>query len=127
LKVSGGVTVTTNGICNSDTNTTNLHPNDTNISTTTPDLEPPVIQILGNNPAAISVGSTYSDNGAIVTDNVDSNLGYQIYFNGNLVNEIQLDTSTTTPQGGGHSIEYRAQDQAGNIGNATRIVNVTDN
>ncbi|MEK7503348.1 MAG: immunoglobulin-like domain-containing protein, partial [Patescibacteria group bacterium] len=86
------------------------------------DIIPPTIEILGNNPAEILVGFIYSDNGAIVTDNIDSNLGYQTYLNGVLVTEIQLDTSTTTI----HSIEYKATDSAGNMGSAMRVVNVIE-
>jgi hypothetical protein len=37
---------------------------------------PPSINIQGSNPASINVGDTYTDLGAIVTDNQGHDLGY---------------------------------------------------
>jgi len=101
---------------------------DTQISTTTPttsDLESPIISINGNNPAEIDVGSTYSDAGVVVTDNVNDNLGYSISVDGiDLLpgQQVQIDTTMV----GEHTIIYTAIDQAGNTATATRIVNVID-
>jgi hypothetical protein len=60
----------------------------TNSASSTPDTEPPVITINGDNPAHIHVGDTYSDLGATVTDNVDHNLGIKTYLNGTPVSDI---------------------------------------
>jgi hypothetical protein len=87
----------------------------------TSDTEPPIIEIQGNNPAYIDVGSQYTDLGVLVTDNVDQNLGYKIGLNGGpeiYPNELQLDTSTSTE----YELIYRAVDQAGNLGTAIRRV-----
>ena len=49
---------------------------------------PPSIDIQGSNPATIHVGDTYTDLGAIVTDNQGHDLGYKTllkihyYFSG---------------------------------------------
>ncbi|MBI1956936.1 MAG: DUF5011 domain-containing protein, partial [Candidatus Niyogibacteria bacterium] len=89
------------------------------------DAEPPVITLLGNNPAEIEIGSIYGDLGATVTDNVDDNLGYKVRVDGGpeiYPNEIQIDTSAA----GEHTIIYKAIDNAGNIGTAERIVRVID-
>ena len=79
-------------------------------STTPPDTVFPVITILGDNPASVELGSTYSDAGAttnegtisVVSNNVDTNLV------------------------GSYSVVYSATDTAGNTTTETRIVNVVD-
>lgn len=86
------------------------------------DTEPPVITILGNNPAKITRNSEYSDLGAYVYDNKSDNLGYKTFIDGIEVFVVQIDTSTTTT----YTITYRAVDQVGNIGEASRIVEVYD-
>ena len=89
------------------------------------DTEAPVITLLGNNPAEISIGSTYGDLGATVADNVDDNLGYKVSVDGGperYPNEILIDTSVA----GEHTIIYKATDNTGNIGTAERIVRVVD-
>ncbi len=68
------------------------------------------------------MGSIYNDLGVIVTDNIDTNLGYHMLVNGVEVLEIQIDTSTP----GEHTVEYRAADSAGNSASATRTVIVQD-
>lgn len=107
-----GVLTTIPGECNSNSQ----------LPVSKTDTEAPILEILGNNPADILIGSSYSDNGANVTDNIDSNLGYQTFLDGVLVSEIQLDTSTTTT----YNIEYKSTDSAGNTGSAIRIVNIVE-
>jgi len=80
------------------------------------DTVPPSIQILGNNPAKITLGSSYIDLGAVVTDNVNTNLGIKTE------GENLVDTDTV----GDYTITYTAIDQAGNTTVATRIVTVYD-
>ena len=85
----------------------------------------PVISIIGNNPASITVGSSYVDLGATVTDTdsngvVNNNLGLHFNLDGIDVNQISLDTSTTSI----HTIIYSAVDSSGNWGFATRTVEV---
>ena len=109
----------------------------TNVSTTTPDstassspssneaseansaiptdTEPPVITVVGNNPATVEKGSSYADLGATVADNVNDNLGVT-------VSGDTVDTETV----GEYTIIYTATDQAGNVGTATRTVNVVE-
>lgn len=84
--------------------------------------EYPIITINGNNPANINVGDTYNDLGATVTDNKDNNLGIKIFVNNVEVNQIQLDTSTSTT----YTITYSATDQDGNTTTAKRIVIVSE-
>ena len=85
------------------------------------DSEPPVITMLGNNPATIDVGTSYVDPGATVDDNIDQNLGLKYLVDGVSVNEISLDTSKPIE----YSIEYTAEDQAGNQSTLTRKVIVS--
>jgi hypothetical protein len=49
--------------------------------------------IQGRNPAAISVGDTYTDLGAIVFDNQGHDLGYKTFLDGILSGNILIDTS----------------------------------
>ena len=90
----------------------------TTTSTSATDATPPVITINGNNPAHVDVGTTYADLGARVEDNVAQNLGIHTFMNGVEVVSVNLDTSTDAT----HEIMYRATDQAGNVGEATRTV-----
>ncbi len=75
---------------------------------------PPVITLNGNNPARLSVGSVYSDMGAIVTDNKDENLGYSVstWKDGGLLYEGNAVVDTSTE--GLFEIHYRAKDSDGN-------------
>ncbi|HYF13249.1 MAG TPA: immunoglobulin-like domain-containing protein, partial [Candidatus Paceibacterota bacterium] len=73
----------------------------------------------------VEVGSTYTDLGAVVADNVDNNLGYTVSLNGGAeitIDQLVIDTSVA----GTHTIEFKATDQAGNTGTATRQVIVKD-
>jgi len=82
----------------------------------------PIIQILGNNPAWVPLKSTYSDLGAIVTDDKDINIGIHVFFGGKEVANVSIDTSTTSE----HKILYRATDTDENVGEAVRTVVVYD-
>lgn len=86
------------------------------------DTEPPVITVLGNNPARITFNSEYSDLGAYVYDNKSDNLGYKTFVDGVEMTTVSIDTGTTTT----YTIIYRATDQVGNIGEASRLVEVYD-
>ncbi len=91
------------------------------------DTEPPTITILGNNPATVQVGDAYSDLGASVSDpstgsaQANENLGIKVSVNGGEEVELGLIVIDTSLPGE-HTIEYRATDQAGNVGTATRTV-----
>lgn len=82
---------------------------------TSGDSTPPVITIVGNNPAELMVGETYNDLGATVTDNVNTNLGIE-------TTGAQIDTAVA----GEYTVEYSATDQAGNTARALRTVIVSD-
>jgi len=77
------------------------------------DTTPPTVTILGDNPATVEVGSTFSDPGATVYD--------------------QDGTSTYTTTGtvdtnlvGTYTLTYTAVDNSGNQATATRTVSVVD-
>jgi hypothetical protein len=81
----------------------------------------PLITVNGANPAHVHIGDIYVDLGALVSDNVDQNLGYNVSLDGGATTTIEalsLDTSTSTS----HTILFTAVDQAGNVGMATRTV-----
>ncbi len=76
------------------------------------------LQVLGNNPASIPIGTSYIDLGAVLIDPARTNVGVHIYMNGVETVSPSLDTSTTTS----YAIEYRATDLQGNTIVARRIV-----
>ena len=71
---------------------------------------PPVISINGANPITVELGSTYSDDGAIADGG----------------ETVSLESNVDTAKVGSYTVTYSATDAAGNIGTATRIVNITD-
>ena len=82
----------------------------------------PTISINGANRANITVGAAYADLGATVTGpQADLNLGLTTLLDGATMTALSLDTSAA----GTHTIEYRAYDQSGLMGSATRTVIVT--
>ena len=79
-----------------------------------PDITAPVITVTGNNPVTVELGTTYTDTGATADGG-------------------ETVTATVTPTGTvdtsivrEYTITYTATDAAGNIGTATRTVNVVD-
>jgi Domain of unknown function (DUF5011)/Chaperone of endosialidase len=79
---------------------------------------PPSINIQGSNPATINVGDTYTDLGAIVTDNQGHDLSYRTFINGILSGNILIDTSQVATD----TIDYVATDTWGNTATSTRTV-----
>jgi hypothetical protein len=78
------------------------------------DTTPPVITILGANPATVELGHTYTDAGATVTDDIDAS-------------PTLTSTSTVnTAIVGTYAVTYTAEDDAGNTSTATRTVNVVN-
>ena len=83
----------------------------------------PVIQVNGNNPATIIVGSTYADLGAtIVSPAADTNLGMTVLVDSATSTDGIATISTTFP--GTHTITYTVTNPAGLTGLATRTVTV---
>ncbi|MDR3519414.1 MAG: DUF5011 domain-containing protein [Candidatus Pacebacteria bacterium] len=76
------------------------------------DVTPPVITVLGDNPAVVVQYDTYTDAGATATDDVDGAI--------NVVASGTVDTTTV----GIYTITYTATDSSGNIATATRSVTV---
>ncbi len=130
LKMRNGAMVSEAGGCpeNSPTlgeNVATSTPSDVSSAPALGDVSVPVISILGDNPATITVGTSYSDMNATVTDtnadgSVNNNLGITTFLDGVEMQSIYLDTSTTSV----HTILYKATDGAGNIGQASRTVNI---
>jgi hypothetical protein len=93
-----------------------------NSASTTPDT-PPTVTINGDNPAIITVGDSYADLGATVSDTGpdqagDTNLGYQTFLNGIPVSNIAIDTSQVATD----TIDYVATDTNGLTATSTRTV-----
>jgi hypothetical protein len=79
---------------------------------------PPSINIQDSNPANISVGDTYTDLGAIVTDNQGHDLSYRTFINGVLSGNILIDTTQVATD----TIDYVATDTWGNTATSTRTI-----
>ena len=81
------------------------------------DTTAPVITLLGDNLMTIEVGTTFTDPGAVATDNYDGDLTSSIA----IVNNV--DTSTV----GTYTVTYNVSDTSGNAAvPVTRTVNVVD-
>jgi len=78
------------------------------------DQDGPVITVAGTSPVTIAHGSSYTDAGASATDTVN---GSRTVVTNNPVNPSAV---------GAYTVTYTASDVAGNVGTATRIVNVID-
>ncbi|WP_415407793.1 DUF1566 domain-containing protein [Sulfurovum sp. CS9] len=81
----------------------------TAVDTTSPD-----ITLNGDNPMEVVRGSTFTDPGAIATDNVDGDVPVSV--------SGTVDTSTV----GTYTLTYSATDAAGNAATETRTVHVVD-
>jgi lysophospholipase L1-like esterase len=80
---------------------------------------PPTITVMGDDPAIIHIGDTYSDLGATITaPEVDKNLGIKIFLNGTPVSNIVVDTSAVATD----TIDYVATYSSGNTATSTRTV-----
>jgi len=81
-----------------------------------PDTTAPVITLNGASTIDLTVGNTYTEQGATATDNVDGDLTSSIVVGGDIV-----DTNNT----GTYVVTYNVSDAAGNAAaQATRTVNV---
>ena len=78
------------------------------------DTTPPVITILGDNPATSELGSNYTDAGATATDNRDGDI------------DVVVTSTSGENQLGEQYIFYTATDAAGNETQVYRTLNVVD-
>ena len=76
--------------------------------------EPPVIKLNGNTTIDLKKGEKYEDPGFSTTDNTD----------GDLIGATKVTGTVDTDTIGTYAVKYTATDQAGNVGEATRVVNV---
>ncbi|MFS0862191.1 immunoglobulin-like domain-containing protein [Fredinandcohnia sp. 179-A 10B2 NHS] len=80
------------------------------------DVQAPVVTLIGDNPIIIGHGSEFVDPGAKATDDVDGDLTDKVAVTGTV--------DTNTP--GEYTLVYSVTDNAGNKGQASRIVRVVD-
>ena len=79
------------------------------------------IQILGENPARVAIGGSYSDLGAVATNAANDEIDVAVFVNSEPVSSVAIDTTTA----GTWTIRYAAEDASG-IMEATRTVEVYD-
>jgi|GEM_PF-216313 len=83
-----------------------------------PDVTPPVITLNGASPVSVTIGGTYSEEGATATDNIDGDISANIVVGGDTVNTNTL---------GSYVVTYDVSDAAGNAATqVTRTVNIVD-
>src|SRR3989344_4729696 len=82
----------------------------------------PRIVIMGDNPTRIAVGDSYTDLGALVSDDKDDGLVAITFVDGEHVNAVHLDTSTTTM----YEIKYGAVDSGDKATEVTPFVEVSE-
>ncbi len=80
------------------------------------DITPPVITVLGTNPAIVEGATTYVDAGATAFDN----------YHGNITGAIITTNPVNTFVLGAYMVTYRVNDSSGNNATATRTVQVVD-
>ena len=95
-----------------------IEPASNDINNVPEDITPPVIEVLGKNPAHVAIGSAYNDLGAVITNDDDKDLGIKTYVDGVLQSHVSIDTNISDR----HVIRYVVTDQAGNTGYAERIL-----
>ncbi len=83
-----------------------------------PDTTPPSVSLLGESPANVLVGGTYTDLGVAATDNVTRTPQVQRYLNSSPVSSIQIPTGSE----GTYTILYVVRDEAGNTTERVRSV-----
>ena len=104
------------------TATTTEETSDTQEENESEDQIPPTIQVLGENPVEVEIRDAYIDLGAVVTDNIQGELSYEIYLDGVLVDTVVINTASTSS----YVVTYISMDSAGNQASAERLVEVID-
>lgn len=77
------------------------------------------LQVLGNNPARVSLRSTYIDLGVVVLDPLNTNVGVHTYLDGV---EVYSSPSVDTTKDATYVIEYRVTDRLGTTVSASRTI-----
>ena len=91
------------------------YPTELQVINSTQDITPPVLTLLGSTPVNLYVGDSYTDSGAIATDNVD----------GDITTNIIISNPVNTAVAGIYIVTYNVSDAAGNPADqVTRTVNV---
>src|SRR3989344_1088494 len=130
VKIKNGVLVSVSGECDgagasaesadstqTDTDT-DTDADTTSATDTGADITAPTIPVIGSNPAQIEIGTSYADPGATVSDTGSPNIGLRYFVDGVRVNQITLNTASSTE----YFIEYSAMDNAGNNATSSRRV-----
>jgi hypothetical protein len=82
------------------------------------DITAPVVTLKGDNPQAVTLNGTYTEAGATATDDEDGDLTSSIVITGaDAIDEDMV---------GEYEVHYSVSDAAGNVGEAHRIVNVSN-
>ena len=120
ISISSSVDNTTPGIYSVDYLVADAAGNTANASRTVQVLErdttPPVITVLGPDPASVGKDQSYDDAGATAVDETD----------GDLTQAITVENNVNTSVTGSYNVVYRVLDAEGNEGVATRSVTVIE-
>ncbi len=77
------------------------------------DVTPPVVTILGSNPATVTIGSTYTDAGASALDDIDG------------VRPVTASSTVNLAVVGAYAVTYVSSDITGNTSTSTRTVSIS--
>lgn len=81
-------------------------------STEVKDITSPVITLKGNKEMTIKQGEKYQEPGYSATDNIDGSIVNKVTISKQVINDKQ------------YKLIYRVRDEAGNVGQAERIINI---
>ena len=76
------------------------------------DTEKPIVTVVGDAVIELTVGSTYNDQGAKATDNID----------GDITSNIKVSGAVDTTKPGEYIIKYTVSDSSNNVGEAQRKI-----
>ena len=128
LTSTTGAATSTTGTTNSNTGTTTASGGGGNTGTTPPtggggnnsgtttptDITPPIITLNGQSSISLSVGDSYTEQGATANDNVD----------GNLTNNIVINGSVDTSSPGTYMVTYTVNDASNNTSSIARTITI---
>jgi hypothetical protein len=86
------------------------------------DTQPPLIILNGDNPMTVTLGSWWSDPGAIVEDNVDGSMVGKVVITHNIDINGPANGEGITKLAGTYTVTYTVKDKADNEATTTRIV-----
>jgi hypothetical protein len=90
------------------------------------DTQAPLIFLKGDNPMRVSLGKWFKDPGATAEDNKDKDITAKLTMTHNVDINGPTNGEGTARRVGSYTVTYTCKDAAGNVGTATRAVNIVN-